>query len=392
VTATPTLGDVQTRTGLAAFWPDAAARLRDPGARRWYLGSLWGLFYLLIPVVIVWIDGIPFSEGVLFTALIVVVGVVYVILPPLLWNRPWPVALAVLVIYLGLVSLAFPFIGLNAIWLWIYLPLIAAMSQLPTVFVITVIGVIGAGQITLLTATNSWADYWYSVALTLSVSVMMFSFSQQIRTVQRLRNAQGEIARLAVVEERERFARDMHDVLGHSLTVVTVKSQLARRLVTQDPERAERELDDIEQLTRAALTDLRASVAGYRAMSLATELAAANAALTAADIVPHLPSSADVVEPRLRETFAWVLRESVTNVVRHSHARNCWVAVERHTISVADDGRGLSAGVPIGHGLDGLRERAAMVGADLTTTPTEGGGTLVTVRAPASTMRNGAKA
>jgi two-component system sensor histidine kinase DesK len=202
-----------------------------------------------------------------------------------------------------------------------------------------------------------------------------------------------------VVDERERFARDMHDVLGHSLTVVTVKSELARKLVRRDPERAEAELADIERLARAALADVRASVAGYRAMTLETELSAANAALVAADVTPHLPASGDVVAPELRETFAWVLREAVTNVVRHARARNCWVALEKRAVIIGDDGTGMPASATIarsfgavgnpvdGHGLVGLRERVAKVGGDVTIEPGEDGGTVVTVRVPAGGTR-----
>jgi len=183
------------------------------------------------------------------------------------------------------------------------------------------------------------------------------------------------VARLAVVEERTRFSRDMHDVLGHSLTVVTVKSELARRLVSMDPARAEEEIADIERLSRAALADLRAAVAGYRAMDLSTELAVAQASLAAADIHAHLPENADVARQDLREVFGWVLREGVTNVIRHSGARNCWVELTPTSLAVCDDGHGMpdeqdiaagaGAGAHAGSGLRGLRERAAAVGGAL---------------------------
>ncbi len=366
---------------------DARARLRLRGSRKWFFGSLWGVAYLAVPIASIWTSAhTPTLIAVLSTALITAVGVAYVVIPPLLWGRPWPVAAAVFASFVALTCLGFPLIGINTVWLWIYVPIMAAMSWLPAAFIIGTIAVVVVAQLIVTAATGTFLGNWYAAALTASISIMMFAFGQQIRAVVRLRDAQSEIARLAVVDERERFARDMHDVLGHSLTVVTVKSELARRVMAQDPQRAQAELVDIERLSRSALADLRASVAGYRAMSLDTELAAAHAALVAAGVKPHLPASGDAVEPELREVFAWVLREAVTNVVRHARAKNCWVALERRAVIVGDDGRGTATTAgPAGgdgHGLAGMRERAAQVGGEVTVEPGEDGGTVVAVRVP----------
>lgn len=406
MTAAPTLMHVTqsermplARHPVAAAVQDARQRLASSGARRWYLGSLWGLAYLAIPIILTWVSGADPLSGTLLTIHIVVLAAVYVVLPPLLWGRRWQVAAVVYALFLGYTCLAIPLIGVNTVWLWLYVPIMAAMSWLPVRFTVVVIAVVVIAQLVVITAADSFVDYWYAVALTASISVMMLTFGEQIKAIRRLRDAQSEIARLAVVDERERFARDMHDVLGHSLTVVTVKSELARKLVRRDPERAEAELADIERLARAALADVRASVAGYRAMTLETELSAANAALVAADVTPHLPASGDVVAPELRETFAWVLREAVTNVVRHARARNCWVAFEKRAVIIGDDGTGMPASATIarsfgavgnpvdGHGLVGLRERVAKVGGDVTIEPGEDGGTVVTVRVPAGGTR-----
>jgi two-component system sensor histidine kinase DesK len=385
----PTLNSVTTDTGstraggrpFADAWRDAVSRIRSSGARRWYFGSLWGLAYLAIPVILTWVGPVDPVPATLLTIHVVVLAAIYVVLPPLLWGRPWPVAAIAYALFFGYTCLAFPLIGLDTMWFWLYVPIMAAMSWLPARLTITTIVVVVGAQLVLMATTGSFATYWYVAALTASISVMMLTFGEQIKAIARLRDAQSEIARLAVVDERERFARDMHDVLGHSLTVVTVKSELARKLVARDPDRAEAELADIERLARAALADLRASVAGYRAMTLETELSAAHAALVAADIVPHLPASGDVVAPQLREAFAWILRESVTNVVRHSGAKNCWVGLERDAVMIGDDGRGMPATVAGGHGLSGLGERAAKAGATLTIGPSDDGGTLITVRA-----------
>ncbi|MGN6199962.1 sensor histidine kinase [Humibacter sp.] len=381
---------IESRMPVQGPLAQSVARLRHRGAKRWYRSSVWGLVYLAIPLVLIWSGKSDVAGSVLLTALIVLIAAIYLVMPPLMWGRPWYASGIGYLVFIGVTCLGIPFIGEDVIWFWIYVPVMAAMSWQPRWFMIATIVAIGLAQLVVMGVTGTLGVYWYAAALTASIGIMMFAFGQQLQAMQKLRDAQGEIARLAVVDERERFARDMHDVLGHSLTVVTVKSELARKLVARDPERAEEELADIERLSRAALADLRASVAGYRAMTLETELSAAHAALVAADVVPHLPASADVVSPELRETFAWVLRESVTNVVRHARAKNCWVALEKRAIIIGDDGRGMAAPVLAGvtsgqgHGVEGMRERAAKVGATVTIEPGEDGGTTVAVRAPGS--------
>jgi two-component system sensor histidine kinase DesK len=187
-----------------------------------------------------------------------------------------------------------------------------------------------------------------------------------LRNVDLLR-AREENARLAVADERNRFARDLHDILGHSLTVITVKAELANRLLDVDPDRARVELEDLERLSRDALSDVRRAVEGYRDLTLPGELARAREALRAADIAAELPNSTDEVPSELRELFAWTVREGVTNVIRHSRARVCTVLLAADRVEVRDDGDGPPADAPRGHGLDGLRERAASMGAVLVT-------------------------
>jgi two-component system sensor histidine kinase DesK len=228
-----------------------------------------------------------------------------------------------------------------------------------------------------------------TVDLLFAVMVAALAVWGVTRVVQRnaqLAEARGEITRLAVAAERNRFARDLHDLLGHSLTVVSVKSELAARLVQLAPERAEAELADIQRLVREALVDVRAAVAGYREMSLATELASARSALDAAGIEADVPVTGEAVDPQRQELFAWVVREGVTNVVRHSEARHCWIRLDRAEVEISDDGRGpaLSSEIPRterpsggGHGLDGLRERLDAAGCTLSIGRREGGGFLL---------------
>ena len=195
-----------------------------------------------------------------------------------------------------------------------------------------------------------------------------------------LLQAREENAKLAVADERNRFARDLHDILGHSLTVITVKAELAIRLLDVDPERARSELADLERLSRDALSDVRRAVEGYRDLTLPGELARAREALRAADIDAELPNSTDDVPTDLRELFAWTVREGVTNVIRHSGASRCTVRLEPDGVAVCDDGTGPGVRSTPGHGLDGLRERAAALGAVLVTRTLEPRGFELTVQ------------
>jgi two-component system sensor histidine kinase DesK len=189
------------------------------------------------------------------------------------------------------------------------------------------------------------------------------------------------MAELAVQEERNRFARDLHDILGHSLTVITVKAELAGKLIEANPGRAAAEVADVESLARAALADVRAAVAGYRELSLAGELVSARTALQAAEIKADLPTTMDEVPEAGRELFAWVVREGVTNVVRHSGAKRCTIKIDSHQIEVLDDGKGPTpGGGASGHGLVGLRERADQAGASLQVGQAPGGGFRLAVK------------
>ena len=226
-----------------------------------------------------------------------------------------------------------------------------------------------------------------------------------------LAEARNEITRLALADQRNEFARDLHDILGHSLTVVAVKAELAGRLASLDPQRAETEIADVERIARQALADVRAAAAGYREITLAGELASARTALAAAGIEADLPDQDQGMTsiPRLRqELFGWTVREGVTNVVRHSGASRCRIRVTPSEVEISDDGCGPPApangtangtggceersadhlerlasgyGPGCGHGLAGLRERAA-AGATLSVARSATGGFALRVHVP----------
>ena len=176
-----------------------------------------------------------------------------------------------------------------------------------------------------------------------------------------------ENAREAVDSERLRIARDLHDLLGQSLTVIKVKAELARKLLDVDVERARAEIADMERISREALGDVHGAVAGYREISLPDELVRARVALTAAEIEADLPSSTDEVPPPLSELFAWTVREGITNVLRHSGASRCEIRLSASSAEVRDDGPEALSPFGHGYGLAGLRERAADVGATVVT-------------------------
>jgi two-component system sensor histidine kinase DesK len=209
------------------------------------------------------------------------------------------------------------------------------------------------------------------------VGLSMFGFFNVIQGNRALVAARIEIARLAAENERNRIARDLHDLLGHSLTSITVKAGLARRLGATDAQRALEEIGEVEELARRALAEVRAAVSSYREVTLAGELATGKEMLRAAGIVSDLPRAVDVVDARHQELFGWVVREGLTNVVRHARASTCTVRLERARIEIVDDGRG-GAGVVgcprPGNGLTGLRERAQAEGGTVVSEPLAGGG------------------
>jgi len=202
------------------------------------------------------------------------------------------------------------------------------------------------------------------------VLVAIYAMRAGARHQIELAQARQEIERLAQEQERLRISRDLHDLLGHALTTITVKAELAAKLATRDPERAAAEMAQVAALSREGLADVRAAVAGYRQVGLVTELATAREVLSAAGIRAELPAAVEDVPVELRELFGWVLREAVTNVVRHSGASTVRIAVTGRSIEITDDGGGsVSAKPGSGNGLVGLAERVAAAGGHLETGP-----------------------
>lgn len=258
----------------------------------------------------------------------------------------------------------------------------AALMQLPPMAGL----LLGLGTTTTLlvgTEVTEGVPDWNAASILVVLTIAMFGTRQVIMANAELRAARDEIATLAVAEERARMARDLHDVLGHSLTTITVKAGLARRILESsgDDQRAIAELRDVEQLSRAALGEVRSTVSGYRKASLAAELVGARVALQAAEVDADLPHAVDNVPAELQEPFAYVLREGVTNVIRHSNAKHCAVRLGESWIEVRDDGTMVGSSSS-GHGLAGLAERLAKVGGTLSAGPAAEGGFVVRASVP----------
>ncbi|MER6024575.1 histidine kinase [Streptomyces sp. NPDC001851] len=230
-----------------------------------------------------------------------------------------------------------------------------------------------------------------SLLLVPLIGFAMVGVGQLVRTTVELRKARATVAHLAANEERLRLARDLHDLLGHSLSLITLKSELAGRMLPDHPDKAAQQVADIEQVSRQALVDVREAVTGYRRPRLAAELAGTQVALTAAGVTAEMPAEPDLtgVPEEAESALGWALREAVTNVVRHSGADKCLVRfTHRQTLdgpmlelSVEDNGAGGTNNGP-GNGLTGLTERLEKAGGTLEAGRTRHGFRLV-ARVPA---------
>jgi two-component system sensor histidine kinase DesK len=206
---------------------------------------------------------------------------------------------------------------------------------------------------------------------------------------EQLVEARAELAKLAVAAERERFARDLHDLLGHTLSVITLKAELAGRLLPDKPDEAAHEVAEVEAVARTALTEVREAVSGYRQPTLDGELEGALMALSAAGIAASVERPEVALDPQIEAVLAWTVREGATNVIRHSHARHVKVKISATLtdagVEVVDDGVGADPsgdGTRDTHGLAGLAERARTVRGHVEAGAQPGGGYRLAVNVP----------
>jgi two-component system sensor histidine kinase DesK len=380
-------GQVTEAAAQSLRWalPDDRGGAGD-GRKRWRRGGGLWLLYLLSPLGDAW-DHHRLSASIAGTLLLAVFAWAYLFLVPLAWwgkgqvRYGWQLALAMF----SLAMAATAVIGFSGLSMLIFVTVTAVvlLPTRPTVIAAVVVAVAASVVPQFIKPWHLHGVQWGQGAQILLAGLAVFGFTRLIKANHELAAARNQVAVLAAERERARIARDMHDLLGHSLTTLTVKAALAGKLVDADPTRAKAEIRDVERLAREALSDVRATVTGFRDVRLSTELVAARQVLEAAGIRAELPGVVDNVEGDLAGLFGWVLREGVTNVVRHSHADRVVVTVEPRAIEIVDDGTGCSGAAHGGNGLTGIAERTAAAGGRMLAGPHAGSGFRLRVEVPA---------
>jgi two-component system, NarL family, sensor histidine kinase DesK len=359
---------------------------------RWFFSGVW-LAYLIQPVA----ELFKHHHGVAWIAggLVLTIAFCVLYLPVLMFSdtrlRLAAYGLAALAVMAAVACLIY---GKSWVPLWIYVSAAGGMV-LTSVFDRrrASVGVFVIAALYLLFCRVTHLDTGSTLAVLLPVLLIglaMIGFRLQISLMRELAQARGTVAKLAANEERLRLARDMHDLTGQSLSMITLKSELAAKRLARLSPSQERdavltELGDIGRVSRQTLHDIREAVSGYRRPTLAIEVITARNALEAAGIEleddAELTLCSGTFDPDAEAVLAWCLREAVTNVIRHSHARHCRIRLTGHdkqvSLQVTDDGRGfagLDPDNPKGSGLHGISERLSAIGGRLSLGPAEGAG------------------
>jgi len=359
-------------------------RDRVSGRNRWIVGALVAqLFMVSAFVAVITADAEP-ALIVTTCILLLIFSGTYVFLVGRLLQASVAARAAVVGLLLLLTLPAFLVLGTSTTSLWVFVAVAGGM--LFPFGAAMAIGVVLAVAMLVIDAIAGDPLSW-ELALTLvALTAFMAGFAANVRLNIELRETREELAVAAVAAERERIGRDLHDILGHSLTAIAVKAGLARRLLASDPAAAGTEIGDVERLAREALKDVRATASGYREVSLTAELGVAAGVLRAAGIRADLPATADDVDPDAREALGYVLREAVTNVVRHSGAGTCRVVLHSRSIEIVDDGDGVdrnpTAGT--GAGLQNLADRMGAQGGSCEAGPGPDGGFVIRAGLPAA--------
>lgn len=264
----------------------------------------------------------------------------------------------------------------------IYACVFAGVLHPPRLAVKTIAVVLVTATVAYLLLDVHPANILVAVFISVLVGGANIYYCQIYRKNAELRLSQDELKRVSALAERERIARDLHDLLGHTLSLITLKSELAGKLIHRDPGRAAQEIRDVEQVSRSALAQVRQAIAGFRAAGLRGEMAKARMALDAAGALFEYDVDANGLPVAQETVLAMVLREAVTNVVRHADARQCKAHVDRRpgevVMEITDDGKGGT--FEEGSGLTGMRERIAQLDGSLEIDTHAG--TRLTVRLP----------
>jgi len=253
--------------------------------------------------------------------------------------------------------------------------------QGPPLPLVAVVVVAGTGALVTWTQGSPGGDVWQVLYGSLLAGLVTAVVFRLIDAVRELHLTREELAKAAVDEERLRFARDLHDLLSHTLSVMVIKAQAVRKLAPRDPQLAAEQAADIETVGRQALTEVRQAVTGYRGRGLSRELHAARTTLADAGFTTAINRDDRALPEQIDAMLGWVVREGVTNVIKHSGGHQCEIDLRladgQVTLEITDDGNGgrTSGDLPSGgHGLGGLMERTAAAGGTLRAGPRRGGG------------------
>jgi two-component system, NarL family, sensor histidine kinase DesK len=374
---------------MSLLMPPGTGRVSFAGRVKRVLWTSLGLVYLLF-----WPTSSIFGHGhdalQIAVRVAALVSYIAVFVGLVVANNPWtPGTTRLTYALLGLttaLAVVYPLVfGAEWCGLPVYLGVACAMA-LPRH--VATRGVFAATALTFLLCVSQGATGGGLALLTfetLSIGLLLLAFRTSRMLVVELREARGEVARLAANEERLRIARDLHDLLGHTLSLIVLKSEVATRLAERDLDRSLAEVHDIETVARQALADVREAISGYRQRSLTDELENSRSVLAAAEIEPAISTSGTPLPDTVDGLFGWAVREGVTNIVRHSRARTATITVRRTgdaaVLEITDDGSGGDGSVP-GNGLRGLSERVAASGGSVESGPRPDGGFRLTVRTP----------
>jgi len=342
---------------------------------------VWSLLYLGF-LFMTWDE--PTSEWVRATLVSIAIFL------PLYFRCYWHTGWRQLALLAAIAALAFALVPFNkcAHTYLIYAAIFLPFSGLPlrTSLLIIVAGLaLYTGELALLGV--SWKAITIIVGVTLIVSVAVCAANtahreKRLRQVE-LKLSHDEIRRLAALAERERIGRDLHDLLGHTLSLITLKSELAARLFDRDPLAARREIVDVERVARDALGQVRRAVAGIRAAGLAAELASAHLMLESGGVTLDYDMPKETgLPPDIETIFALTIREAVTNIQRHARARRARVtlAVASHEARLVVEDDGCGGSIAPGNGLTGMRERLRALDGDLVIVSERGRGTRLEAR------------
>lgn len=353
---------------------------RVPGRRRWELGAALAQLFLVTAYVSVATSDLPAVTRMWSLGLLAAFTLFYIFVPGRCLFSPLTSRIAVVGVLLTLPIPQFLVMGSSATAMWIFAAVTAGFL-LPD-WAAMGLAILLAAAMLLIDVAYADPLGWELALTTVALTAFMVGFVGNVRLNRELRRTREALAVAAVAAERERIGRDLHDILGHSLTAIAIKAGLARRLVGRDDGAAATEIGEVERLAREALSDVRATASGYRTVSLASELAVARSVLRAAGVCATLPAAVDEVDPSARELFGFVVREAVTNVVRHARARTCVIAAGPGFVEILDDGTGAGSAPTAGTGLSGLAERVRSAGGTLDAGRRPGGGFAVRATMP----------